>query len=775
MNRLVLLCSTVVVLCSAVISEAAFLLKVTSGEVSIIRMGTSERKTAVDSITLEFGDSLFIANEYQASIPLGKNSKLLFKGPLSAVITNDNSALKVALDEGQVFLDRNLPYEFSSIQIVSKGYTFQPLGTAAAVKIAKNSHPATAVIRGKMKMQSPTGESIIVEEGNFGSLDQNGNLISGKLTKDASDALVAWGNIMPDNGNTSQVIDSVSNAPVATSPLPTNQPVPVVVESTPVTPPVVQNPVPTSSQPVAPPPQAPKAQVAQTDDQGTPKKEADKAAESVNAPAGGAATAPSKPTWEINAGTATVDNRQWTRLAVGVDVPIWKFGVFFDLELFINDQGKISDKGWNFKDEPLDAITRKIRYIRFGKEQDPLFVKLGGLSSVTLGYGFLVDRFTNMLHYPDQKLLGLQFNLNDIGPIGITLQTLVADFKDFKDDGGVVAARLAFAPLKMTEIPIVKGITFGASYAVDLNQFAPARKWDYTLRGPKTDRDEDYITDGVYVDQLWNYAKDTLTNEQRRNLITAGEYDTLIENKDKWVSRETDQFGLIGADVGVPLIRSTLVSLDLYGQGGIREDLEYGWGIGAPGVSLKVSKFWASVEYRHVEGKFAPGYFGMYYLDERLQRNPTIVTKEQTLVNDNLNGIFGRLGFNIANILTIDGSYQYMVGKDNDNKDQRFEIASSIGDLIIQKIPRLSKAEIYYQKSDIGSTVVGKNLTTNKYEYDAFFDKTPNMYWGYRVGVGITQGASLIFDSRYGFKRGGADGFKMLPDNNISIQTAITF
>ena len=139
-------------------------------------------------------------------------------------------------------------------------------------------------------------------------------------------------------------------------------------------------------------------------------------------------------------------------------MPIWKFGVFFDVELFIDDQGKISDKGWNFKDEPLDAITRKIRYIRFGKEEDPLFIKFGGLSSVTLGYGFLVDRFTNMLHYPDQKLLGLQFNLNDIGPIGITLQTLVADFKDFKDDGGVVAARLAFAPLKMSEIPIIKGI-----------------------------------------------------------------------------------------------------------------------------------------------------------------------------------------------------------------------------------------------------------------------------------------------------------------------------
>lgn len=763
MNRLVLLCSIVVVLSSAVVSEAAFLLKVTSGEVSLIRKGTFERKTAVDSIILESGDSLFLANENQASIDLEKKSKLLFKGPLTAVITNDNSEIKVALDVGQVFLDRNVPYEYSAIQIVSKGYSFQPLGTAAAVKIAKNSHPATAVIRGKMKMQAPTGESIIIEEGNFGSLDQNGNLVFGKLTKDAFDALVAWANIMPDNGSTAQVTET----PVVISPPPTIQPVPVVVESTPGTSPVVQDQAPIASQPVVPPPQAPETQAVQTADQGTPKKEADKAAEGVNAPSGGAATAPSKPTWEINAGTATVDSKQWTRLAVGVDVPIWKFGVFFDVELFINDQGKISDKGWNFKDDWVDAVTRKIRYIRFGKEQDPLFIKFGGLSSVTLGYGFLVDHFTNMLHYPDQKLLGLQFNLNDIGPIGITLQTLVADFKDFKDDGGVIAGRLAFTPLKMSEIPIIKGISIGGTYAADLNQFAPARKW--RIEEPTS---------------LWayRYLRDTVNRDSAEAIRLSSAWtksnplkDSVIYAEEKAASSATDQFGLIGADVGVPLIRSTIVSLDLYGQGGIREDLSHGWGIGAPGVALKVSKVWASVEYRHVEGVFAPGYFGMYYLDERLQRDPTIVTKEQTLIDDDLNGIFGRLGFNIANVLTIDGSYQYMVGSDNDNKDQRFEITSSIGDLIVQKIPRLSQAEIYYQKTRIGSTAVGKNQMTNEYKYDTFFDKTPNMYWGYRVGIGITPGASLIFDSRYGFKRGGVDGFTMLPDNNISIQTAITF
>ena len=768
MSRLVMFISLVVVLFFAGFSEAGFLLKVTSGEVSLVSKGTSERKTAVDSIMVESGDSLFIAAENQAAITLEKNSRLLFRGPLTAVVTNDNSAIKVALDEGQVFLDRNLPYEYSSIQIVSKGYNFQPLGTAAAVKIAKNSHPATAVVRGKMKMQSPTGESIIVDEGNYGSVDQNGNLIFAKLSQEASDALMAWGSVTVDNVTPSQAPEVLSKEPpVVSSPLLPASSAPVPVDSVPVKQPEAQV-QPTSSvasQPVVAPSQPAATPASSAGEQSMQKKENVDEKGSQTAPAGDVTSGSSKPVWEINAGTATVDNEQWTRLAVGVDVPIWKFGVFFDVELFINNQGKISDKGWNFKDDWFDALTRKVRYIRFGKEQDPLFIKFGGLSSVTLGYGFLVDRFTNMLHYPDQKLLGLQVNLNDLGPIGISLQTMVADFKDFKDDGGVVAARLAFAPLKMSEIPIVKGITIAGTYAVDLNQFAPARKWII----------DDTTSLMAYHDlrQLYDYQEAV-----RRTVLYTGkdpQTDSAKYVKEKNTAASTDQFGLLGADVGVPLIRSTLVNLDLYGQGGIREDLKHGWGIGAPGVALKVSKFWASVEYRHVSGKFAPGYFGMYYLDERLQRDPYIITKEQTLVDDDLNGIFGLLGLDIASVLTIGGSYQYMVGSDDANKDQRFEVTGSIGDLIVKKIPKLSKAEIYYHKSHIGSTVIGIDNNTNKVEYDAFFDKTPSMYWGYRIGIGITQGASLIFDTRYGYKRGGVNGFKMEPDNNISIQTAITF
>jgi hypothetical protein len=763
----------------ACVSNAALLCKVTAGQISVAN--AAGKNSTANTNSIEFGDTLSLGVNDQVELTLEKNTRLLMKGPLSAIVTNDNSTLMVALDDGQVLLDRNLPYEFSSIQITTRGYVFQPLGTAAAVRTSKTSYPATAVLRGKMKMQAPTGESVIVDKGNSGSIDKNGNLVTEKLSPEAENVLRSWGNIsdMEDMqpAPVSQVSAEQDATPVSVQQdaAPTSQTVQLnqpVSDSVKRDQPGTNNVMPQTGSSVL----SSKQQAAPIDTGDVKSKDEDNAGSKDDK----GSEEPQKPQWEISAGTATVDNKQWTRVALGVDVPIWKFGVFFDLELFIDDKGKFSDKGWNFEDDWLDALSRKIRYIRFGHENDPLFIKIGGLSNVTLGYGFLMDRFTNMLHYPDDKQLGLQFYLNKVTPIGITLQTVVADFKDFKNDGGVVGARLALTPLKSSSIPLINKLTFGGSYVVDINQYAPARKWDYTLTGSlddhDNDRDGDGIEDGDYIEDLFSDAGNALTSDERQNLIRKNRYDTLIEHKDKWASRSTDQFGLFGGDVGLPLITTNLLSLDLYGQAGIREDGVHGWGIGAPGVSLKVWRLWANVEYRHVEGKFTPGYFGSYYLDERIWRKPFITTKEMRLYDDNLNGIFGKLGFDIAGVLIIDGVYQYMVGTDDKNhKDQRFEAVAAVGDLIVKKIPKISKAEMYIQKSNIGSTPVKYDSISRSTTYDEFFEKTPSLYWGYRVGFAITEGAALIFDTRYGYKCDSKDQFKFVPYNNITIQTAITF
>jgi hypothetical protein len=733
MQRNVTVVAAVLLALSFSMRVNAYTVTVQKGTVEIVRSGTGEQIILTDTGTVNPGDLFSLTEGQAAAVAIEKNAALLLKGPSSCSFSESGNTLSIALENGQILLNRKKPYKFSSLTVTAKGFTFVPLGTCAAVKTSREAPPTTAVVSGKIRMQSPSGEAVVVDKGNYGSAAANGRLVTGALSARAIGSLNEWAATVPVSG---------TETPAAS---------PEVVPSG-----VTSAGAPAASGATAAhePPNAPTPATMKKDDQ----PDADAAEEKAAAETPGARkidktpAPPTSPKWEISAGTATIDNVQWTRLALGVDVPIWKFGIFFDLELFIDNNGQFSDKGWNFSDDWLDALTRKIRYLRFGQEGEPVFVKFGGLSSVTMGYGFLVDRFTNMLHYPDQKLLGLQFDLNDISPIGITLQTLVADFKDFDNDGGVVAARLGLRPLKMTGVPIVKGITVSGSYATDLNQYAPARKWKF-----KEPVSVQLLRDFIELGSDSSRAIDTL--------MVRGFNDPRVDNEDylleKGASTAEDPFGLIGGDIGIPIIATSLVGLDLYGQAGIRDDGKNGWGIGAPGVALKVWRIWANVEYRRVQGLFQPGYFGTYYLDERLIRDPQISTKEQRLVSDTLNGVFGRLGFNIADVLLIDGSYQYMTGRQKSSKDQRFEAAGSLGELLLSRIPKLNRAEVYYYKSRIGN------------DGDKFFEKTPFMYWGYRAGFEIAAGASLIFDTRYGYKHNGKG--KLVSNNNISVQTAVTF
>ena len=489
--------------------------------------------------------------------------------------------------------------------------------------------------------------------------------------------------------------------------------------------------------------------------------------------------------WEISAYSVTVNGTQWTRLAISPEIPIWKFGIGLDFECFLDEKGEFNQKGWLFdKDSWQTSLIRKIKYLRFGHEYDPFFAKVGGLSNVTLGYGFIVDRFTNLLHYPDQKLLGVQVYLNDIGPIGLTLQTMVPDIQEFKDNGGIFAGRLAVCPLKPMNIPLLSELFIGATYGIDLNQFSPARSWSFP--GKLSDKNGNGLTDWDYA--LKN-AQNAADSDNVRRMIALKNIDStsiVYEKPDTTYRDSVNRYALLGGDIGMPIIKTDLLGLDIYAQGGVVADTNMasskrrGWGFGAPGAKLTVGPIVAQAEYRHVHGKFTPGYFNPYYLDLRLQRHPSPLTRSESLDSIDLDGIYGCVGANIFNLLFIDASYQYMAGS-GDALDQRFEARGNLGDAIIKRIPKISKLEAYFYKTNINRTIVVYNPNgtlphrNNKdiIIKDDFLEQTPTLFWGYRVGVEITKGASLIWDQRYGYQ--WSETNRLVPNNNITIGTAITF
>jgi hypothetical protein len=474
-----------------------------------------------------------------------------------------------------------------------------------------------------------------------------------------------------------------------------------------------------------------------------------------------------KPDFELSLGMATVNGQPWTRIALGADIPIWKFGVFLDIELFIDNESKLSNKGWDFKDSTAEAVFRKIRYIRYGREDEPLFVKFGGLSNVTLGYGMIVDRFTNMLRYPNEKLLGLQFYVNDISPIGLTVQTLISDFAEMNEDGGVYAARVAARPLKASGIFLLDGLSVGAMYATDLNTHAPAAKWTVNS------------DDKILMDMREKYKNDTAVFNYYKSIykehkgIGADEILNVLDDEEN-VRDSKSSFALYGLDAGLPIIKTGFLGVDLYGQSAFRADTVRGWGIGAPGVAVKVWKLTGNVEYRVVEGRFTPGYFDAYYLDERYSRG-LLKEKGDYIDSVSLSGVFGRLGMDMFGVLDIGGAYQYMISdKGNDGAYEAYEATAGVGKTIMSRIPKFNLAEVYVRNANIG--VYEKYGKDGNKEPDGKkagrFDRSPGMYWGYRLGFEIAAGASLIWDYRYGWK---VENGRLVPDNQMLLQTALRF
>ncbi len=759
-----------------------------SGEMLVKKQADITWTTLENTGSVESGDSLLAGETGKAECTLLKSVKLVLKDSCTFVMSASEKKVVIHLIRGQIFLNREADSAEVIVEIKANGCIFTPIGTAAAVKITKNGDPSVAVLKGKIRMTKSDGGAVDVDAGNYCTYNAAANSFTPvkQLPPKAIESLESWSGVKHGESAASaseevkveepSQTEGPAQADVAQAPAGENPAQEAVVETPLVSPePVV------AEKPETTPPAQPAEQPAEEPEKKEEKKEPagaqpatpagegkpdEKVAEKRKPDKG--EKEPDKPQWEISAGMVTVDNEQWTRIAFGVDVPIWRFGVFFDLELFLDAQGDFSNRGWDFSGgrEAGFSLLRKIRYIRFNHPGDPLYFKLGGLDNVTFGYGFIVDRLTNMLHYPGEKLFGLQFDLNDLGPIGISLQTLVADFKDFANDGGILAGRLAFKPFKKTGKPIIGGLSIAATVASDINQYAPAREWDYTLDGDRRDKDEDDVTDSTYLYTTYkDYPYYDNLIQDHKNL---DDYDTKVEHKDEWAKSAEDKVIVLGGDIIIPIISSELLNLDLYGQAGVmvddeNEDKFYkGWGIGAPGVGLKVGPVWARLEYRHIEEYFEPAYFGPYYLDERIMRTPEVHVKEDALPAVDLNGVFGLCGFNIKNIVILSGSYQRLVG-DPDVLDQRAEAEVDVGEVLLERIPKINKVNGFFYQTHIDKT-----------EKRPFFYQSPYTYWGYRLGVEVLAGASVIWETRYGWKW-NRDRTKLLDDKTVTIQAALTF
>jgi hypothetical protein len=252
----------------------------------------------------------------------------------------------------------------------------------------------------------------------------------------------------------------------------------------------------------------------------------------------------------------------WTRLGFQPDLGFGKIGVGIDLtfhfklyptpdtalELYEGDWIPQGDKN------VLDVYLPKILYVRYGlKGEDPFFVKLGSISDLSLGNGFIMSDYSNMHFMPQQRIFGL-----DIGLDGALfkfpyagLELLTGNLARFDVFGARVFAR----PLVGTSLPILKDAQAGVSFAADRTPY-----------------------------------------EKGGTILKAGSADAVA---------------VFGGDVTVPIVGGKAFPLAAFTELAFEPNGSFGWMIGLGGRLVGIFTYGA--QFRLLQDGFIPSYFDANY------------------------------------------------------------------------------------------------------------------------------------------------------------------
>jgi len=465
-------------------------------------------------------------------------------------------------------------------------------------------------------------------------------------------------------------------------------------------------------------------------------------------------------------GAVTIDGQLYNQIALRPDISIGKLGVGLDIVIYMDQDGNIRKDEWN---EAKDVID-KIMYVRWGEPGDPLYVRVGTLENVVLGYGLFMNGYSNMMEYPSVRKTGhhIGFKLGNFG-----IENVVANYKEFSFSGestglGIMGLRGTYSLGKLT---------FGSTLVMDNNQYLGLK-----------DDDGDYIPNLVddFPDDA-AYSKDTDGDGRPDN--SPDEWDIDGDGKtdhynashpneprdwDDVIDRKADPFdisenpstvGGVSVDVAYPILNMDKLKLVLFAEAGQyfglnadsmyyddngvikRKKVEYGMGATAPGLRAQIFNFLtASVEFRITPtGNFIYGLFDRNYDLERVGfvdypgMGLTPRTRYEKLYdNPAMMGVFGSVGADILHLVTLQAGYQHMAAGEDVVKG----IQGSIG-LAPNLIPKIEGANAYILRMNVD---------------DPFDIVSEGTLLGYKVTVGLGGGATITWDFRQSYIDLNGDG-----------------
>ncbi len=285
-------------------------------------------------------------------------------------------------------------------------------------------------------------------------------------------------------------------------------------------------------------------------------------------------------------------------------------------------------------------LLLKIRYIEYGTQRDPFFLKVGNLNDITLGHGLVMRNFANDADFPAVRHVGINIGadfkgggfeamVNDVAP------DIVGDSLNPPD---IMGLRLYFRPIPSLRLAI------GISGVVDMN---PARDYVDPANGVVTP-DPDAAGNPIF-------------------LYPGVDLDMPFV--------ETNSFGLVAfADVAAlaPYFRTVPIEPAYAGIAtGFVKNAVYdksaqvplkNWG-SAAGIfgNLIIPGLTYRVEFRYYTGAFQPTFYGAGYERGRSQYVKNVLDYVRDPTADAWNGrnmgFYGEGGFRLNRIFSLGINY----------------------------------------------------------------------------------------------------------------------
>lgn len=170
---------------------------------------------------------------------------------------------------------------------------------------------------------------------------------------------------------------------------------------------------------------------------------------------------------QVNAGLTftQIDGKNFVGLVLNPEFSIGKVGVGLNVPILYGlDDMKVRTDIFEDGVGPARLIT----YLRYGvQKSDPVYVRVGQLDGISIGFGGLVNNYTNSTSLEKRKL-GLHLDVNFKGLGGV--EAMYSDFDPGSQN--LLAIRPYARPLSTTGIPIAQTFEVGAVFVSDKDQTA---------------------------------------------------------------------------------------------------------------------------------------------------------------------------------------------------------------------------------------------------------------------------------------------------------------